>query len=233
MIRLTTIPLERLRDVFVADYRKARFVLLTSLAARLEMRCRHFGNGDEREIEMLEIQAPVDTEHQRCRVRGLINALISERLLQAVEIHYETTGEYDWLAGFFETQHLEMPSNIFPSSGTLSDLQFFRDRVSLAIEQDRLDKSLENPPFDGFTERTVRTATAGDVTAAMRNISDEVEAHRFITGYVEDMVSEGIFDYHAASEAVLENLRLGAGKSFSDEDERLLLEVWSKVLSSH
>lgn len=124
MIRLTTIPMERPHEIFAADYRKARFVLLTSIAARLEIRCHHFGNGDERETATLEIQVPVDTGRQRYRARGLMDALLSGGLLQAVEIRYGSTGEYDWLAGFFEMRDLEMPSSILPPPRNLSDLQF-------------------------------------------------------------------------------------------------------------
>lgn len=72
------------------------------------------------------------------------------------------------------------------------------------------------------------------MTAAMRDVTDEEQARRFVCGYIEDLlVEEGTSGRTTARETVVENLRLGAGKSFSDEKDRLLLGLWSMVLSSY
>ena len=112
----------------------------------------------------------------------------------------------------------------------VTDMEFFDARVALAIAASRVEATRHPYPFNNFTGRTTESATAGDVTQAMRYVADEGEASKFIEGYVEYMVFSKGYGPEEAREVAVENLRRGSEQSFSDTKDAGLLALWRPLL---
>jgi hypothetical protein len=64
----------------------------------------------------------------------------------------------------------------------------------------------------------------------MRYVEGTEEARKFAKGYIEYMVFSKSYGPEEAQEVVVENLRLGSEKSFSDNEDVDLLALWRPIL---
>ncbi|QIN81143.1 hypothetical protein GBA65_22175 (plasmid) [Rubrobacter marinus] len=109
-------------------------------------------------------------------------------------------------------------------------LGFFRERVSFAIERDRLERSTQEYPFNAFEERTVETAKARDVMDAMRYVDAVEDAEAFTAGYALDLAEEHGFSHTEAREAAGENLLYAVDQTLSGRRLQEKAELWRKAL---